>query len=63
MNASTSITVDVYVESADLSLIYRELYTLATETCHLPREKADALACWYCATGGHVDLTAGDFNP
>ena len=55
-------TVDLYEPASDLSLIYREIYTLATETCHLPREKADALACWYCATGGHVELTAGDFN-
>ena len=55
-------TVDLYEPASDLSLIYREIYELAIETCHLPREKADALACWYCATGGHTELTACDFN-
>ena len=57
-----SPTVDLYEPASDLSLIYREIYTLAIETCHLPSEKADALACWYCATGGHAELTAHDFN-
>lgn len=55
-------TVDILEQASDLSAIYREIYALATETCHLPREKADALACWYCATGGHAELTAHDFN-
>lgn len=55
-------TTDILEQASDLSAIYREIYELAVETCHLPREKADALACWYCATGGHVELTAGDFN-
>ena len=55
-------TTDILEQASDLSAIYREIYTLATETCHLPREKADALACWYCATGGHAELTAHDFN-
>ena len=55
-------TTDILEQASDLSAIYREIYTLATETCHLSREKADALACWYCATGGHVELTAQDFN-
>ena len=55
-------TTDILEQASDLSAIYREIYELATETCHLPREKADALACWYCATGGHVELTACDFN-
>ena len=55
-------TTDILEQASDLSAIYREIYELAIETCHLPREKADALACWYCATGGHVELTAHDFN-
>lgn len=53
---------DILEQASDLSAIYREIYELAIETCHLPREKADALACWYCATGGHAELTAQDFN-
>ena len=59
---NTTPTIDLYEPASDLSLIYREIYELAVETCHLPREKADALACWYCATGGHAELTAHDFN-
>ena len=55
-------TTDILEQASDLSAIYREIYELAIETCHLPREKADALACWYCATGGHAELTAHDFN-
>ena len=55
-------TTDILEQASDLSAIYREIYELAVETCHLPREKADALACWYCATGGHAELVQSDFN-
>ena len=55
-------TTDILEQASDLSAIYREIYALAIETCHLPREKADALACWYCATGGHAELVQADFN-
>lgn len=50
MNAS-----DIELQARDLSLIYREIYFLAVETCHLSRTQAENLASWYCSTGGHVD--------
>lgn len=47
--------IDTELQARDLSLIYREIFTLATDTCHLSREQAENLASWYCSTGGHID--------
>ena len=46
---------DLELQARDLSLIYREIFALAVETCRLSREQAENLASWYCSTGGHID--------